>query len=143
MKTKKRFSLEWAFELFQDDPSFFSKRMFGGLSAYVHGRMVMVLCESPGDREWKDKKYSFDIWSGILVPTERDFHASLTKEFSSLVTHPVLPKWLYLPMTNSDFENVAESLARLIAKNDERFGVIPKLRKITKKKKHRKNTAKK
>ncbi len=128
MKLNKKFSLSWAFEAFQDDPSFISKKMFGGLSAYVHGRIVMVLCESPGDRLWRGKTYSFDIWNGILIPTEREFHSALIKEFPSLINHPVLSKWLYLPMTTSDFEEVAEKVAHLITKDDERFGVVPKPR---------------
>lgn len=126
MKLKKQFSLEWAFEPFQDDPSFFSKRMFGGLSAYKDGRIVMVLTENPGEQSWRGKNYAFDIWNGILFPTERKHHPAILKDFPSLVPHPVLPKWLYLPMTVDDFEAVAEIIAKLIGRNDVRFGVIPK-----------------
>lgn len=125
-KSLKRFYLDWAFEPFQNDPLFFSKRMFGGLAAYVDGRLVMVLCENPGDRKWKDKQYPYDIWNGILIPTEREFHADLQKEFPNLVNHPVLPKWLYLPMSTKDFESTVERISNLIAKKDERLGVNPK-----------------
>ena len=123
LKTKKKFSLEWAFEPFQDDDSFFSKRMFGGLSAYVRGKIVMVLTESPGDRTWRGKKYPFDIWNGILFPVERENHQEIMKDFPTLISHPVLGKWLYLPMSAEDFESTTEQIAKQIARNDPRFGV--------------------
>ncbi len=122
----KTFSLQWAFEAFEDHPSFFKRRMFGGLSAYVHGRLVMVLAESPGDRGWKGKFYPFDIWNGIMFPTEKELHKSVQREFESLHPHPILSKWLYLPMSNKNFEQIAEKISFLIAKDDSRFGVYPK-----------------
>ncbi|MCM8774800.1 MAG: hypothetical protein NC930_00355 [Candidatus Omnitrophica bacterium] len=127
-KPKKEFNTTWAFEPFDRDPTFFQKRMFGCLGAYVHGRMVMVLSEDPGDKSYRGKSYSFDIWDGILLPTERVFHESLMHQFPALVEHPVLGKWLYLPAQHDDFENVAVEIARLIAQGDKRFGVDPKIR---------------
>ena len=32
------FENEWIFQAFENDPSFFTKRMFGGLAAYLFGR---------------------------------------------------------------------------------------------------------
>ena len=125
LKPRKVFSLVWVFESFQDDPSFFSRRMFGGLSVYLHGRMIMVLAENSDD----------SVWNGILYPTEREHHASLKKDFPSLENHSILPKWLYLPMSASDFETVATETAQLIAGNDPRFGILPKTKKRGKKKK--------
>lgn len=102
--------------------------MFGCLAAYVQGRMVMVLAEDPGEKSYRGKSYPFDLWDGILIPTEREFHASLRKEFPGLLPHPVLGKWLYLPARHEDFESAARDIARLIARGDKRLGIEPKIK---------------
>ena len=127
-KPKKEFTTTWVFEAFDRDPTFFEKSMFGGLAAYVRGRMVMVLTEDPGEKSYRGKSHPFDIWDGILLPTEKRFHESLLQEFPGLMSHPVLGKWLYLPSGHDDFENVAMEIARLIAQGDKRLGIEPKLK---------------
>jgi len=130
---KREFTLLWAFEPFEEDPSFLTKRMFGGLAAYVHGRLVMVLFEESGDRKWKGKTYPYDLWNGILFPTEREHHESLMRKFPNLVSHPVLGKWLYQPQATLDFEETVEALGKLIARDDFRLGVVPKPKRRTRK----------
>ncbi len=102
--------------------------MFGCLAAYVQGRMVMVLTEDPGDKTYRGKSYGFDIWDGIMFPTERAFQESLIKEFPGLVPHPVLGKWLYLPAQHDDFEGRAKEIAGRIAQGDKRLGIEPEVR---------------
>lgn len=123
--------------------------MFGGLAVYLHGRMMMVIAESPGDREYRGEKFSFDIWNGIMLPMERSSHDSLQREFPDLVSHPVLGKWLYLPMTSPAFEYHIERIAQLMKLDDLRFGVYPKPRgerkskkKVSKKKSKKKKVIK-
>lgn len=99
--------------------------MFGGLAAYCRDRLVMVLVENPGEQDYRGKCYGFDIWDGILLPTEKNHHASLMKEFPDLKPHPVLGKWLYLPAAAEDFETTARTLAESIAQDDPRLGVYP------------------
>lgn len=132
---KKKFSLQWAFEPFMDDPSFFTKSMFGGLAAYVHDKMVMVLMEKKDHREYRGKTCAFDLWNGILLPTRREHHESLQAQFKNIIQHPVLGKWLYLHMGDPDFENTAEELSTGIFKNDSRFGIYPRDKEIKQKKK--------
>ena len=127
-KPKKQFQTRWAFEPFEEDETFFEKRMFGALAAYLQGKLVMVLAENPGQRDYRGKDYAFDIWDGILLPTERAHHESLTQEFSDLKSHPVLGKWLYLPASTKEFEFKGNEMASKIAEGDERFGVYPKLK---------------
>lgn len=127
-KGRKEFTMTWAFEAFDRDPTFCEKRMFGCLAAYRQGRMVMVLAEDPGERSYRGKKYSFDIWNGILLPTEKEYHGSLIQEFSGLVSHPVLGKWLYLPASDENFETRAREIGSRIAQGDARFGIEPKVR---------------
>ena len=131
-KAKKEFTTTWAFEAFDRDPSFFQKRMFGGLAAYLHGRMVMVLAEDPGEKSYRGKDYGVDLWDGILLPTERGFHSALFKEFPALSPHPVLGKWLYLSAGEDHFETIAVSIADRIAAGDERFGIEPRMKKSRK-----------
>jgi hypothetical protein len=41
----KTFDNEWIFQAFENHPTFVSKRMFGGLAAYLFGRQMLVLVE--------------------------------------------------------------------------------------------------
>ena len=122
--TKKPFTLEWVFDPLRDNPTFRSKRMFGGLAAYFMDRLVMVLTESPGEKSYRGKDYSMEIWNGILFPTERGYHEELVRDFPALMPHPVLGKWLYLPFCQEDFEEMAIRLGELVLSEDPRFGVL-------------------
>ncbi|MCB9799741.1 MAG: hypothetical protein H6757_03155 [Candidatus Omnitrophica bacterium] len=131
-KPPKEFFTTWIFEAFDRDPDFFQKRMFGGLSAYLRGRMVMVLVEDPGEKSYRGKSWKFDIWDGIMLPTEKMYHEALQKEFPGLIPHPVLGKWLYLPARDENFETRAREVAEAIAAGDLRFGIEPKMKKSKK-----------
>jgi hypothetical protein len=61
------------------------------------------------------------------------------KEFSDVVRHSVLKKWLYLPEATEDFETVASDIVDAVRMDDQRFGVEPKER-VSRKKKVRKKT---
>lgn len=128
VKTKKKiFKNAWAFEPLEEFEDFFTKRMFGGLAVYTHGKMVLMLAESPGDYEYRGVAYPFEVWNGVLFPTYFEFHESLQKEFPSLVNHPILGKWLYLPEGSIDFNQKIFNLVENIVNNDERFGIFPKV----------------
>jgi hypothetical protein len=130
----KGFERSWILDEFEGRGVLITRPMFGGLAVYLDGLMVMMICESPGDRRWRGKKYAFDIWDGVLFPTERAHHASLIGAFPYLVPHPVLPKWLFVSVVQEDFEDHCRRLARRIAAGDPRFGVVPKPRKPRRKK---------
>lgn len=112
---RKTFELIWAFEPFEQAPDFFSKGMFGCLAGYAHGQMVMVIAENHEDPDW----------SGILIPTSREHHAVLRDRFPSLTEHPVLGKWLYLPLTAADFEETARAIGEAIANRHPAIGILP------------------
>jgi hypothetical protein len=40
--------------------------------------------------------------------------------------HDVLGKWLFVDSTHDDFESTMEAVAKRIARNDGRFGIVPK-----------------
>ena len=117
----KTFDNEWIFDAFEDHPSFFTKRMFGGLAAYLFGRMMMILVEPTKTGRWK--------WHGVLLCTEHVHRPAIVEEFPALAPHTVLKKWLYLDSRHEDFESTMEDVTKAIARDDRRFGIQPQPRK--------------
>jgi hypothetical protein len=113
----KTFENEWIFQAFEDHPSFFTKRMFGGLAACLFGRMMMVLVEPTKTGRWK--------WHGVLICTDYALQPAIVEEFPELTPHRVLKKWLYIDSHNDTFESTMEKVAKAIARNDWRFGIRP------------------
>ncbi|MCK4911391.1 MAG: hypothetical protein KAR83_07100 [Thermodesulfovibrionales bacterium] len=109
--------LKWLAEPLEDEPSLIRKPMFGALAYYLRGRLVLVL----SDRQ--------PPWKGLLLPTEFEFQLSLRGDFPALAPHPILGKWLYLPVTTEDFESIAADIVQAISEGDPRIGVEPKPRK--------------
>jgi hypothetical protein len=117
-KTRKRTnSLLWLFEPLEPDPRFVCQKFFFFDAAYLEGRLYLALV----DRE--------EPWNGLMVCTSREHHASLQADFSQLIPHSVLGKWLYLSQFHPDFESVAPELIMLAKKRDRRLGVEAEKRK--------------
>lgn len=87
--------------------------MFGCRAAYYGGLLVLVCANQE------------EPWNGVLLPTEREHHASLMREFPRLSPHPILGKWLYLSQEDPGFEEIASTLVKRIMKSDIRIGVVP------------------
>ena len=114
----KTFDNEWILDAFAGRPGFFTKRMFGGLAAYLHGRLMLVLVEPTKTGRWQ--------WHGVLVGTDREHHASIRADFPALAPHDILRKWLYIDSTHQEFEPTMEAVAKCLTRNDRRFGVLPR-----------------
>ena len=114
----KTFDNEWILEPFAGRSTFFTKRMFGGLAAYLHERQMLVLVEPTKTGRWK--------WHGVLICTDREHHAAICADFPALMPHRILRKWLYIDSTHLDFESTMESVARRMLRNDRRFGIVPR-----------------
>jgi hypothetical protein len=114
----KTFDNEWIFEIFAGRATFFTKRMFGGLAAYLHERQMLVLVEPTRTGRWK--------WHGVLICTEHEHQASIRSDFPALMPHDVLRKWLYIDSTHQDFESTIEEVVKRMIRNDRRFGVVPR-----------------
>jgi hypothetical protein len=121
----KIFKHQWILDPFVDHPTFFTKSMFGGLAVYLFERQMLVLVEPTKSGRWN--------WHGVLVCTDYVHHASLQAEFPGLLPHDVLGKWLFIDSAHENFESTMESVAKCIAKNDRRFGILPKSPKPRKK----------
>jgi hypothetical protein len=113
-KKKKHNPLQWVVEPLTDEPSYIEKPMFGCQACYLHGRLVLALTSGT------------EPWNGLLIPTDHQFHDSIRKDFRTVLQHPVLKKWLYLPEASEDFESIACNIVEAIRMNDQRFGVEPK-----------------
>ncbi len=120
--------LQWLAEPLLDEPSLIKKPMFGALAYYLRGRLVLVLSARKPP------------WSGVLLPTEKENHKKLMDEFPALGPHPILGKWLYLPISDKDFEGVAQDIVTAIVEGDTRIGVEPKPKKKKRADKKRKNS---
>jgi len=95
------------------EETFASRAMFGCVACYVHGRLKLVLA----DRQRP--------WNGILVPSDREHHASVRRAIPALRAHPVLGKWLYLDARGDGFDADVERLVALVLADDPRVGVEP------------------
>ena len=116
----KTFDNEWIVQTFEDHPSFFTKRMFGGLAVYLFGRQMMVLVEPTKTGRWQ--------WHGVLICTDHAHHHAIIAEFPQLAPHDVLKKWLYIDSHHAEFEPTLERVAKAIARDDPRFGIHPRPR---------------
>src|SRR5690242_6153895 len=105
---KKIFDNEWIFEAFQGQPSFFTKRMFGGLAAYLFGRLMMILVEPTKTGRWK--------WHGVLIGTDHSRHSAIVAEFPAFTPHDVLKKWLYIDSRHEEFESTMQGIATAMAR---------------------------
>jgi hypothetical protein len=125
LRSKPEHPLQWLAEPLADVPTFQLKAWFGGRSIMLGGRHQLVLT-SQGEP-----------WQGVLVCTSREHHESLLAEFPTLVSHPILGKWLYLSEEVESFERDARRLVRAVRAGDVRFGILPSPRKKRVKKKFR------
>ena len=107
----------WLWEPLESDASFELRAMFGSKVVYLDGKLQLCFFAK------------MEPWRGVLVCTDRAMHESLREEFPVLTPHPVLPKWLYLPEAEEDFERVAQRLVALAARRDPRIGVEGQTRK--------------
>ena len=115
-RVKIRNPLLWIFEPLEDDPRFFTRKLFSFDAAHLDNRLYLAVATGE------------EPWNGLLVCTCREHHVSILKQFPQLVSHPVLGKWLYLSQTHPEFESVATELAFLARKRDPRLGVESKVR---------------
>lgn len=105
--------LEWLTEPLLNEPTFVLKSWFGGKTIMLHG-MHHLFLSTQGEP-----------WQGVLVCTFHEHQESLRAEFPSLVQHPILKKWLYLPESAPTFERDAKRLVGLVRTRDPRLGIPP------------------
>jgi hypothetical protein len=114
---RRPFDNEWILDAFEGHATFFTKRMFGGLAAYLFGRQMLVLVEPTKTGRW--------AWHGVLVCTDHAHHAAIRAAFPRLAPHDVLKKWLYIDSRDARFEATMTGVAAAMARDDRRFGIQP------------------
>ncbi|MSU64801.1 MAG: hypothetical protein EXS38_01575 [Opitutus sp.] len=107
----------WLWEPLEAEASCVVRAMFGTKAVYLDGKLVLCFTAKA------------EPWRGVLVCTAREHHAALRAEFPVLSPHPILPKWLYLPESENDFERVAVRLVRAVRQRDARIGGVPQPKK--------------
>lgn len=105
------------------------KNMFGGFGYYLDDRMILCLMETYGERTYKGVSLNYDLWCGCLFPCERENHMTITTKFPFLFPHPVLGKWLYLPLSTENFDELAESVLKELLRINSLFGALVKKKK--------------
>jgi hypothetical protein len=90
--------------------------MFGGLAVYLFERQMLLLVEPTKSGRWD--------WHGVLICTGFEHHASIRAEFPALMPHEALRKWLFIDSTHEDFESTMDAVAKRMARNDPRFGIV-------------------
>lgn len=109
--------LQWLADPLADEPTLVLKAWFGGRTLMLRGQHRLFLTAQG------------EPWQGMLVCTFHEHQPSLLAEFPSLVRHPILGKWLYLPESCETFERDAKRLVQLVRARDPRIGVPPSPRK--------------
>ncbi len=102
------------------------KGMFGGFTYYIDERMFLAIFESPGNTSYQGKKYPFEIWNGCMFPVDHEHHAKALQQFPYLVSHPILPKWLYLPLHSEGFDELVSDVIEQAMKPRGFWGTYPK-----------------
>lgn len=101
--------------------------MFGGFGYYVEDKIVLLIFESEGgSRTYKKKTYDFDLWNGCMFPVDHELQAKALKLCPFLIPHPILPKWLYLPMHTENFDDLVEEVISQVFRPQSFWGSIPK-----------------
>jgi len=109
------------------------KAMFGGFAYYIGDKMILATFESTGNRTYKRKKYPFELWNGCMFPVDREFQEKALARFPFLTPHPILPKWLYLPLETENFEELVTEVIGQAIKPTSYWGSIPKPKSAKKK----------
>lgn len=117
--------LKWIEDLLPED-EYRRKAMFGGFAYYLSDKLILLLFETPGERSYRKQTYNFELWNGCMFPVEREYHEKALQRFSYLIPHPVLPKWLYLPLDTENFDDLVTEIVAQVIKPQGFWGTIPK-----------------
>ncbi len=116
--------LKWVESLLPEE-GFRRKGMFGGFGYYIDEKIVLVTFESPGSRSYRSQTFDFELWNGCMFPVEKEFQDKALQRFPYLISHPILPKWLYLPLDTEGFDELVTEVMAQVVRPNSFWGTIP------------------
>ncbi|QDK37243.1 TfoX/Sxy family DNA transformation protein [Bdellovibrio sp. NC01] len=119
--------LKWVESLLPEE-QYRRKAMFGGFAYYIGEKIVLLIFESPGSRSYQGQQYEFELWDGCMFPVERELQDKALARFPFLVSHPILPKWLYIPVDTEGFDELVTEVVEQATRPNSYWGSIPKAR---------------
>lgn len=117
--------LKWIENLLPEE-GYRRKPMFGGFAYYIDDKLVLVIFESPGSRSYRSQTFDYELWNGCMFPVEHEYHEQALQHFPFLISHPILPKWFYLPLETEAFDDLATEIIAQVVKPHSFWGSIPK-----------------
>lgn len=123
---KEPLELKWIESLLPEE-GYRRRGMFGGFGYYIDDKIVLLTFESPGgNRTYKKKTYPFDFWNGCMFPVDLGVQEKALQQCPFLVPHPILPKWLYLPIETENFDELVETVLAYVNRPHSIWGSVPK-----------------
>lgn len=119
--------LKWIESLLPEE-QYRRKSMFGGFAYYIGEKIVLLIFESPGSRSYQGQQYEFELWDGCMFPVERELQDKALARFPFLISHPILPKWLYIPIDTEGFDELVTEVVEQATRPNSFWGSIPKAR---------------
>ncbi|QDK45685.1 hypothetical protein DOM22_11275 [Bdellovibrio sp. ZAP7] len=112
---KEPLELKWIENLLPEE-GYRRKSMFGGFAYYLDEKIILITFEAGHKSNW----------NGCMFPVEREFQNKALEKFPILNPHPVLPKWLYLPIETEGFDEWVSDILRVALRPNSIWGSIPK-----------------
>ncbi|MFK8137941.1 MAG: hypothetical protein AB8E15_06255 [Bdellovibrionales bacterium] len=84
------------------------------------------MAEKEGDLSYRGKKFKQPIFYGCLIPTFYAFQDMVDRNIPGTIQHPVLKKWMYLPLQYEDYDTSIGLLVGFIKAQVEWIGIPPK-----------------
>ncbi|WP_413574613.1 TfoX/Sxy family DNA transformation protein [Bdellovibrio sp. HCB290] len=115
---KEPLELKWIENLLPEE-GYRRKSMFGGFAYYLDEKIVLITFEAGNKTNW----------NGCMFPVEHQNQAKALDQFPILTPHPILPKWLYLPIETEGFEEWVSDILRVALRPNSHWGSFPKEKK--------------
>ncbi|QLY23897.1 TfoX/Sxy family DNA transformation protein [Bdellovibrio sp. KM01] len=112
---KEPLELKWIENLLPEE-GYRRKSMFGGFAYYLDEKIILITFEAGHKSNW----------NGCMFPVEREFQGKVLEKFPILNPHPILPKWLYLPIETEGFDEWVSDILRVALRPNSIWGSIPK-----------------
>ncbi|WP_413293763.1 TfoX/Sxy family DNA transformation protein [Bdellovibrio sp. HCB185ZH] len=112
---KEPLELKWIENLLPEE-GYRRKSMFGGFAYYLDEKIILITFEAGHKSKW----------NGCMFPVEHELQSKALQQFPILSPHPILPKWLYLPIETEGFDEWVSDILRVALRPNSIWGSLPK-----------------